>query len=584
MRSWKVIVGLLGLWLVIMLYMSMTLMPGGDSSTRSEEHLKRALVELDKVKAQNRELQLLATELQDIREAGGTGNQDDTIKRLHHRLHNAMQEIKDLSKKSGESGKTVDAPSGQHEKTLRKVENTAVEFWYYIHSQLLSIKEIGGGTAAVVEKVTDVLQVSSQYQRTLHNDFVSLRNVDNMGQWREQESHNLGELIQKRLHYIQNPKDCSKAKKIVCNLHKGCGFGCQLHHVVYCLIVAYATKRTLVLESKGWRYAPEGWETVFQPLSNTCTNRAGESSRHWGPLDQIKNVQVIELPIVDSMHPRPDFMPLAIPEDLAPRLTRLHGDPPVWWIGQFVKYLMRPQKNLKEEIERTKQKLQFKNPIVGVHVRRTDKVGVEAAFHSIEEYMAYVDDYYDKLEARKPELLNVQRRVYLATDDPNLLKEAREKFKKYIFISDNDISKSAGLGSRYSDSSLRGIILDMHFLSLTDYLVCTFSSQVCRVAYELMQTIHGDASTYFKSLDDVYYFGGQNAHNMIALEHHKHQHPGEISMEVGDLLGIAGNHWNGYSKGINRRTSQNGLYPSYKVTNDITIVKMPLYPEVKPDS
>ena len=64
MRNWKVIVGLLGLWLLIMLYMSMTLMPGGDHSTQSEEQLKRALVELDKVKAQNQELQLLATELQ----------------------------------------------------------------------------------------------------------------------------------------------------------------------------------------------------------------------------------------------------------------------------------------------------------------------------------------------------------------------------------------------------------------------------------------------------------------------------------------------------------------------------------------
>ena len=54
-------------------------------------------------------------------------------------------------------------------------------------------------------------------------------------------------------------------------------------------------------------------------------------------------------------------------------------------------------------------------------------MGVEAAFHSLEEYMVYVDDYYDKLEARQPQLTADQRRVYLATDDPSLLKEAREK-------------------------------------------------------------------------------------------------------------------------------------------------------------
>lgn len=80
---------------------------------------------------------------------------------------------------------------------------------------------------------------------------------------------------------------------------------------------------------------------------------------------QIQNAKIVELPIVDSMHPRPDFMPLAIPQDLAPRLLRLHGDPPVWWIGQFVKYLTRPQPHLKEDMERTKKALNFKSPIVG---------------------------------------------------------------------------------------------------------------------------------------------------------------------------------------------------------------------------
>ena len=67
--------------------------------------------------------------------------------------------------------------------------------------------------------------------------------------------------------YFQNPKSCSTARKVVCNMSKGCGYGCQLHHVVYCLLVAYSTQRTLVLESKGWRYATGGWETVFRPLS-----------------------------------------------------------------------------------------------------------------------------------------------------------------------------------------------------------------------------------------------------------------------------------------------------------------------------
>lgn len=79
----------------------------------------------------------------------------------------------------------------------------------------------------------------------------------------------------------QNPKDCSKAKKLVCNINKGCGYGCQLHHVVYCFMIAYGTQRTLILESQNWRYATGGWETVFRPVSETCTDRYGISTGHW---------------------------------------------------------------------------------------------------------------------------------------------------------------------------------------------------------------------------------------------------------------------------------------------------------------
>ena len=49
-------------------------------------------------------------------------------------------------------------------------------------------------------------------------------------------------------------------------------------------------------------------------------------------------------------------------------------------------------------------------------------------------------------------------------------------------------ANTASIGRRYSFDSLKNIILDVWLLSETDYLVCTFSSQVCRLAYELMQS------------------------------------------------------------------------------------------------
>ena len=158
-------------------------------------------------------------------------------------------------------------------------------------------------------------------------------------------------------------------------------------------------------------------------------------------------------------------------------------------------------------------------------------------------------------------------------------------------------------------------------LSISDFLVCTFSSQVnqqnarflkliiklnfmaqvCRIAYELMQQHHVDASDRFKSLDDIWwvqllfwriichdasgrqpsifvlfrYYGGQDEHQQEAVLRHEVEGrsgevgfsndlsepwvyvvPFQISLEVGDVLGVAGNHWNGFNKGRNHRTNR----------------------------
>lgn len=75
--------------------------------------------------------------------------------------------------------------------------------------------------------------------------------------------------------------------------------------------------------------------------------------------------QVIELPIVDMLSPRPPFLPLAIPKDLSERIIRLHGDPSVWWIGQFMKYLLRYQPQTQAMLDEAKETMNFQKPIVG---------------------------------------------------------------------------------------------------------------------------------------------------------------------------------------------------------------------------
>lgn len=336
--------------------------------------------------------------------------------------------------------------------------------------------------------------------------------------------------------------------------------------------MAYGTERTLILRSKGWRYHKNGWESVFKPLSDNCLSQTGESHSNW-PGDDTK--QVVILPIVDNVYPKPKYQPPSVPADLVPRIQKLHGHPLVWWVGQVLKYLMRPQDSIKNVMDYSREKLGFQKPIVGIHVRRTDKVGTEAAYHDIDEYMVKVEQYYNQLEV-KPSV----KRVFIASDDPKVITTARKKYTNYEIIGDPAVAESASVSKRYSDSSLQGIIVDIHLLSLCDHIVCTFSSQVCRVAYELMQTYHVDAHDKFTSLDDIYYYGGQNPNPYVAILEHVPKSSAEIELRVGDKVDVYGNHWDGYSKGRNTRTSLTGLFPSFKVKNPIAAVDFPKYENV----
>lgn len=74
---------------------------------------------------------------------------------------------------------------------------------------------------------------------------------------------------------------------------------------------------------------------------------------------------MVILPISDEFIPKPDFLPQMLPDDLAPRLNVLHGDPIVWWIGQFLKYFFRPQAQIVRKLDEYSKQFKFQKPIVG---------------------------------------------------------------------------------------------------------------------------------------------------------------------------------------------------------------------------
>lgn len=63
----------------------------------------------------------------------------------------------------------------------------------------------------------------------------------------------------------------------------------------------------------------------------------------------------------------------------------------------------------------------------------------------------------------------------------------------------------------------------------------------------MMQHLHTDAADRIHSLDDVYFFAGQGDHDREAVMDHTAKTPQEIDLRTGDKVGVAGNHWDGYS-------------------------------------
>ncbi|KAK7482716.1 hypothetical protein BaRGS_00026014, partial [Batillaria attramentaria] len=377
------------------------------------------------------------------------------------------------------------------------------------------------------------------------------------------ESRRLGDLVQRRLDYLQNPANCDDAKLLVCDLAQQSGFGSQLHHLLYCQIVAYATRRTMVIKKIRIRYGNDSWEDMIQPPSRTCTDFT-DKAVFWGAGDNWESRRVVYLPTVNYMKPRREYLPLAFPKDLAPSLSAFHGDPAVWWLGQVLRYAFQPKEKIRVYMDAMKQQLGFEKPIVGIQVRRTDKISSgEGSFHSLEEYMGHVNNYFRKQGRHKT--LN-KWRVFLATEDPTVLNEARQNNYNGTVLSKGRY--------RYTNASMLAVVLDIHLLSLTDFLVCTFSSNLCRAAYELMQTYHVDASDKARSLDVRFYFHGQT---VKAIESYTSNNKSEVQFEAGDLLRVQGL----LNRARNLRTNSYGYYDVNKAVDERKPVPMPTYPEAE---
>ena len=155
-----------------------------------------------------------------------------------------------------------------------RVEKSIRESWWYLRSQLQKKSSPDNDLVYRIKDQHNAMRLHFEELNEVDGDVDDMLQL-NWKYWQKKLSNDMTELMQRRLDYLQNPPDCNAAQKLVCSVAKTCGFGCQIHHVSYCFILAYATNRTLMLDSSNWRYASGGWNSVFQPLSTTCTKYTG---------------------------------------------------------------------------------------------------------------------------------------------------------------------------------------------------------------------------------------------------------------------------------------------------------------------
>lgn len=123
---------------------------------------------------------------------------------------------------------------------------------------------------------------------------------------------------------------------------------------------------------------------------------------------------------------------------------------------------------------------------MGVHIRRTDKLHQEASKHEVWEYFEHVDRFFEGKKLERPQ-------VFIATDDPSAVEEARKLYgEKYEILNIASASKVAnkrmGKLQAVQDEGTILTISDILLLGNSDFFVGTFSSQISRMAFELMSS------------------------------------------------------------------------------------------------
>ncbi|XP_060588489.1 alpha-(1,6)-fucosyltransferase-like isoform X2 [Ruditapes philippinarum] len=278
-------------------------------------------------------------------------------------------------------------------------------------------------------------------------------------------------IVQETFDTLQNPNDCNTTKSVLCEIPSN-GFGHQVHLLTICFTVGFMTRRTVIIKTGG--------EHI--------------SIAVWG-LFGTEDIQVIKANFQTNYFD----LHRTLPSYISHIINHFHSNPSLWWAGQVAKFILRPNKSFEILIEKRKKELGFYFKTIGIYIETKSKEA-QTRQYNLTNYKKFAEEWY-RLYERKTGFRNSKRRIFIASDEHLVLTEATKIFSNYSILFNTNVNHSYALRS-----SLAGdIMLDTYMLSMCDYLICTMSSDICRLAFELLQSQHLDGSKLALSLDCPYF-------------------------------------------------------------------------------
>ncbi|KAH3743437.1 alpha 1,6 fucosyltransferase [Pelomyxa schiedti] len=299
----------------------------------------------------------------------------------------------------------------------------------------------------------------------------------------EPSTHNAAPLRPPTLLYdliaaSQNPESCNASNLVRCSIMEhNFGFGFQLHQLASCIIEAFYQGKTAVLWPPTMlSYAPEcesSWSCYFEPISSchSLSNIANIMSSAQKPASKVPD----------------NWVPEGVPATFL--------NPGAYVIGVVLQYIMRPVPRLQALLDAKAKHVDY-----GIHIRRTDKLHIEAWYHDLEQYMQALDRVTNPSWHFHSAYRRVYNRtVFIATDDSSVWEEL-SGYPQYHVYHGNGASHP-----RHTQAGLDEFLVELFTLMDSNYFVGTFSSQVSRIVFEIFHTRFLDAYDRAWSLDDPWY-------------------------------------------------------------------------------